>query len=120
MPSASSTWIRRNPRRCYRQIHTQKLEPISKYCQQEASGPQGTGWQPKVQVIRTKQATGVELCTAAVMVSYKEPSFSVSYHQQTGIDDFDIRRVCVGMCNPGAGDYHEDSLSGDIIGAEGG
>ena len=28
----------------------------------------------------------------------------------------------VGMCDPGAGDYHwhEDSLSGDIIGAEGG
>ena len=54
------------------------------------------------------------------MVSYIEPSFSVSYHQQTGIDDFDIRRVCVGMCDPGAGDYHEDSLPGDIIGAEGG
>ena len=38
------------------------------------------------------------------------------------IDDFDIRRGCVGMCDPGAGDYHEDSLSDDIIGpgAEGG
>ena len=36
------------------------------------------------------------------------------------IDDFDIRRGCVRMCDPGAGDYHEDSLPGDIIGAEGG
>ena len=36
------------------------------------------------------------------------------------IDDFDIRRGGVRMCDPGAGDYHEDSLSGDIIGAEGG
>ena len=26
----------------------------------------------------------------------------------------------VGKCEPGAGDYHEDSLSGDIIGAKGG
>jgi hypothetical protein len=34
------------------------------------------------------------------------------------IDNYDIRRVCVGMCDPGAGDYHEDSLPGDIIGAE--
>ena len=36
------------------------------------------------------------------------------------IDDFDIRRGCVRMWDPGAGDYHEDSLPGDIIGAEGG
>ena len=49
-----------------------------------------------------------------------EPSFPVSYHQQTWIDDFDIRRGGVGMYDPGAGDYHDDSLSGDIIGAEGG
>ena len=27
----------------------------------------------------------------------------MSYHQQTGIDDYDIRRGCVGMCYPGAG-----------------
>ena len=73
-------------------------------------------------MIRTKPATGVELYTAAALVSYIEPSFSVRYHQQTGIDDFDIRRGCVGMYDPGpgAGDYHDDSLSGDIIGAEGG
>ena len=71
-------------------------------------------------MIRTKQATGVELYTAAALVSYIEPSFSVSYHQQTGIDDFDIRRGCVEIDDPGAGDYHDDSLSGDIIGAEGG
>ena len=50
----------------------------------------------------------------------EEPRDTVSYHQQTGIDDFDIRRGCLGMCYPGAGDYHEDSLPGDIIGAEGG
>ena len=36
------------------------------------------------------------------------------------IDDFAIRMVCVRMCDSGAGDCHEDSLSGDIIGAEGG
>jgi hypothetical protein len=36
------------------------------------------------------------------------------------IDNYHIRKVCVWMCYPGAGDYHEDSLSGDIIGAEGG
>ena len=35
------------------------------------------------------------------------------------IDNYDIRRGCVGISYPGAGDYHEDSLSGDI-GAEGG
>ena len=34
------------------------------------------------------------------------------------IDNYDIRRGCVRMCDPGAGDYHEDSLPGDIIGAE--
>jgi hypothetical protein len=34
------------------------------------------------------------------------------------IDNYDIRRVCVRMCDPGAGGHHEDSLSGDI-GAEG-
>ena len=44
----------------------------------------------------------------------------MSYHQQTRIDDYDIRRGCVEMCDPGAGDFHEDSLQGDIIGAEGG
>ena len=54
------------------------------------------------------------------LVSYIEPRFSVSIHQQTWINDLDIRRGCVGMCDPGAGDYHEDSLPGDIIGAEGG
>ena len=54
------------------------------------------------------------------LVSFHRAKFSVSYHQQTGIDDFDIRRGYVGMSDPGAGDYHEDSLSGDIIGAEGG
>ena len=43
----------------------------------------------------------------------------MSYHQQTWIDDYDIRRGCVGMCDPGAGDFHEDPLSGYIIGAEG-
>ncbi len=36
------------------------------------------------------------------------------------IDNNQIRRVWVGMCDPGAGDYHEDSLTGDIIGTEGG
>ena len=36
------------------------------------------------------------------------------------IDNYDIRRGCVRMCDPGAGDYHEDSLPGDIIRAEGG
>ena len=36
------------------------------------------------------------------------------------IDNYDIRRECVGMCNLGAGDFHEDPLPGDIIGAEGG
>ena len=40
------------------------------------------------------------------------------------IDDFDIRRgcvrICIELCNPGAGDYHEASLPGDIIGTEGG
>jgi hypothetical protein len=35
------------------------------------------------------------------------------------IDNYDIQRGCVRMCDPGAGDYHEDSLPGDIIGAEG-
>ncbi len=35
------------------------------------------------------------------------------------IDNYDIRRVCVTMCNPGAGDYHENSLPGDIISADG-
>jgi hypothetical protein len=33
------------------------------------------------------------------------------------IDNYDIQRGCVRMFNPGAGDYHEDSLQGDIIGA---
>ena len=28
-------------------------------------------------------------------------------HQQTGTDDYDIRRGCVGMCDPGAGETHE-------------
>ncbi len=36
------------------------------------------------------------------------------------MDNYNIQRVCVGMCNSGAGDYHEDSLQGDIMGAEGG
>ena len=101
-------------------LNSQKLEKNSKHCQQEASSPQGTGWQPSVQVIQTSPAAGVELYTAPALVTYKEPSFSVSIHQQTGIDDYDIRRGGVGMCDPGAGDYHEDSLPGDIIGAEGG
>ena len=48
-------------------------------------------------MIRTRPATGAELYTALAMVSYIEPSFfsfSVSYHQRTGIDDFDLRRGC--------------------------
>ncbi len=36
------------------------------------------------------------------------------------INNYDIRRGCLGMCYPGTVDYHEDSLSGNIICAEGG
>ncbi len=36
------------------------------------------------------------------------------------IDEYDIRRGCVGMCDPEAGDCHEDSLPCDIVRAEGG
>ena len=71
-------------------------------------------------MIGTRPAAGVELYTAVALVSFHRAKFSVSHHQQTGIDDFDIRRGGVGMYDPGAGDYHDDSLSGDIIGAEGG
>ncbi len=35
------------------------------------------------------------------------------------IDNYHIRRGCEWMCDSGAGDYHEDFLQGDIIGAEG-
>ena len=71
-------------------------------------------------MIGTRPAASVELYTAAAVVSYIEHSFSVCIHQQTGIEDHYIRRVCVGMCDPSAGDYHDDSLSGDIIDSEGG
>ena len=42
--------------------------------------------------MRIRPAAGVELYTAVAVASYIEPSFSVSNHQQTGIDDLDIRR----------------------------
>ncbi len=36
------------------------------------------------------------------------------------IDNYQIQRGCVWMCDPGAGDYHDGSLPRDIIGAKGG
>ena len=44
--------------------------------------------------------------------------FSREHSSADLINDYYVLSVCVGMCDPGAGDYHENFLSGNIIGAE--
>jgi hypothetical protein len=55
-----------------------------------------------VQLSNFKSTTRHHACKLADLVKY--------YH---------LRRVCVEKCDAGASYYHEDSLPGDIIGAEG-
>ena len=65
---------------------------------------------------------------ALAFFSIEPKFFSVSYRQQTGIDYYEFSTKSEGGVwdvrsrIPGAGDFrvHEDSLQGDIIGAEGG
>ena len=55
----------------------------------------------------------------STVVSDIEPNIFRVHSPADRIEDYDIRRGCVGISDTGAGDYHEDSFLGDIIGAEG-